>query len=129
LIVLIIHIIVSYDQNISLIFLCNRWILCQASTSFYFSIWLSVYLSIASIYLIIYMDVFNCLSVYLVKCLSVINSLKYKILYLALCLSTACYYTWQFIVFFCIFNNNVKYKSLNIVSPIFKTKINKKYSN
>ena len=30
---LIIHIIVSYDQNISLIFLCERWIPCQALTS------------------------------------------------------------------------------------------------
>ena len=27
------HIIVSYDQNISLIFLCERWIPCQASKS------------------------------------------------------------------------------------------------
>ena len=27
------HIIVSYDQNISLIFLFKRWIPCQASTS------------------------------------------------------------------------------------------------
>ena len=32
-VILIIHIIVSYDQNISLIFLCERWIPCQASTS------------------------------------------------------------------------------------------------
>ena len=32
-IILIIHIIVSYDQNISLIFLCERWIPCQARTS------------------------------------------------------------------------------------------------
>ncbi len=31
--ILIIHIIVSYDQNISLIFLCERWIPCQAVTS------------------------------------------------------------------------------------------------
>ena len=33
LIILIIHIIVSYDQNISLIFLCESWIPCLASTS------------------------------------------------------------------------------------------------
>ena len=33
LIILIIHIIFSYDQNISLIFLCERWITCQAVTS------------------------------------------------------------------------------------------------
>jgi len=33
LIILIIHIIFSYDQNISLIFLCERWIQCQDSTS------------------------------------------------------------------------------------------------
>ena len=33
LIILIIHIIVSYEQNISLIFLCERWIPCQAVTS------------------------------------------------------------------------------------------------
>ena len=32
-IILIIHIIVSYNQNISLIFLCERWIPCQAVTS------------------------------------------------------------------------------------------------
>ena len=32
-IILIIPIIVSYDQNISLIFLCERWIPCQALTS------------------------------------------------------------------------------------------------
>ena len=32
-IILIIHIIVSYDQNISLIFLCERYIPCQAVTS------------------------------------------------------------------------------------------------
>ena len=32
-IILIIHIIVTYDQNISLIFLCERWIPCQALTS------------------------------------------------------------------------------------------------
>ena len=32
-IILLIHIIVSYDQNISLIFLCERWIPCQAVTS------------------------------------------------------------------------------------------------
>ena len=31
-IILIIHIIVSFNQNISLIFLCERWISCQAST-------------------------------------------------------------------------------------------------
>ena len=33
LIILIIHIIISYDQNISLVFLCERWIPCQAVTS------------------------------------------------------------------------------------------------
>ena len=33
LIILIIHIIVFYDQNISLIFLFERWIPCQALTS------------------------------------------------------------------------------------------------
>ena len=33
LIILIIHILVSYDQNISLIFLCERWIPCQAVPS------------------------------------------------------------------------------------------------
>ena len=33
LIILIIHIIVSYEQNISLIFLCERWNPCQAVTS------------------------------------------------------------------------------------------------
>ena len=32
-IILIIHIIVSYDRNISLIFVCERWIPCQAVTS------------------------------------------------------------------------------------------------
>ena len=32
--ILIILIIVSYDKNISSIFLCERWIPCQASTSF-----------------------------------------------------------------------------------------------
>ena len=31
--ILKIHIIFSYDQNISLIFLCERWIPCQAVTS------------------------------------------------------------------------------------------------
>ena len=31
--ILIIHIIVSYDQNISLIVLCERWIPCQAMAS------------------------------------------------------------------------------------------------
>ena len=30
---MIIHIIVSYDQNISLSFFCERWIPCQALTS------------------------------------------------------------------------------------------------